>query len=188
MKNNFQAEEKRFLEGVGSKIQTEVDSWVSEHQSEFFSNMPDGDLKKKFLMRLYQKHLREQEELDSKNVMIDFSVGEGEKLRSIEDDFIKRLFYCLLCQQKACWDSRGWIKLDFPACLRFGFDEKAAKKVRLEDFEKLVPYGFDMRVIGANKPLVCFSLPIIFGEMLCEFRCNDALAHFEEVCGNASNK
>lgn len=181
MKNiKFNEEVDAFINAVCSMTDEDRENEITNNYNSYLPSIPNGEHKKNMLMRLYDEY---EEELGMEDPdAIPFYENELAWVRKPRVVKEERLLFCLLCQKKLHPHSSGWINLQFPTLLKYGFTSKEIGKVKLEDFSKCNKYGIKARVIGSNSPIVCFSIPIEpEGGSLYDVREKNLRSFFDEV-------
>ena len=174
-------EERRFLRAIEGFIENfeAVEEFIENNYESYLKNIPNGEYKKNVLKKVYKNHITKQE--GKITHPISFTRGDIDFLKSLPNDKIKRLFYCLIIRTQVNPHPSGWISLDFEKTLLYGFSETQAKKIKMEDLSECVPYGFEVRVSGSTKPVLCFKIPQKGGETIFEFEDDVAFKKIAEV-------
>ena len=82
----------------------------------------------------------------------------------------------------------GWVSLDFDNTIKYGLSEKDAKKAKIEIYSQCTPYGFNCRVSGSTKPILCFNIPEFEeSETVFEFEDGQAVKMYTEVINYVYN-
>ena len=171
MNINCNTEEARFLKDISTKSSAEIAEFIQNNYDNYFTNLPSGEYKQELLRKVVENKADFiNNNQDSK---VGFSQTEVEILKNIKPQQTKRLIYCLMCQAKFNPHEGGWIRLDWPKCLKYGFNQKEILKLRLENLQVCVEYGMEMRVIGSKNPIVCFKIPLCEGPVVIEVGHND---------------
>ena len=178
----FEKEENRFLEDIKEIIDNpdEVKNFIGENYNNYFLMIPDGDHKVRLLNGIYKQYLRSDKLKGSHSVTI--TDKEIEFLQNLPTDLIKRLFYSLVVRAKVKPHASGWVSLDFENTIFYALNDKDARKAKIEIYSQCTDYGFDTRVSGSTKPVLCFQLPDMGdGEVVFEFTDGEAREKFNEV-------
>ena len=178
----FEKEEKKFLEDIKEIIDSpdEVKSFIGENYNKYFSMIPDGEHKIRLLNGVYKQYLRSDRMRGQYPITI--TTGEIKFLQSLPSELIKRLFYSLIVRAKVKPHASGWISLDFDNTIFYALNDKDARKAKIEIYSQCTDYGFDTRVSGSTKPVLCFQLPDMGdGEVVFEFTDGEAREKFNEV-------
>ena len=163
--------------------------FVGEHYGEYLTMLPDKEYKIRLLMKVYKEHMRS--DAGRGTYLISITDKEIAFLQSLPNELIKRLFYSLIIRMKVRPHPSGWISLDFENTIFYGLKEKEARKAKIEIYSECTPYGFETRVSGSTKPVLCFKIPEIeAGSIVFEFVDGEAIDRFEEIIkyDNNSNK
>ena len=180
----FKKEEDRFLSDIDGFRDNPslVEEFIIGAGCDYFKMMPDGEYKFNMLRKIYRNSFIGDPDKGRHSVVI--TDKEVEFLQSLPDDLIKRLFYSLLVRIKVKPHSSGWTSLDFDNTILYGFDEREARKMKIEILSQCVPFGFEVQVSGSTKPVLCFKIPVIEeGDVVFEFEDGQARQMFAEVIG-----
>ena len=154
--NKYEQDENKFLILLQNTPADDYEELIEECAPVFFSSIPSVESRKILLRRLVRNYLTkcfaEQEEFF-------LTAQDIERCGAINDPLLKRVFYCLLVQSRLHPHKNGWVELDWPNILTIAFDKKTASKIKIETLADLKPFGLDMRVIGSQNPILCFSFP-----------------------------
>lgn len=179
----FDSEQSRFLNDIKDFYDnpTAVADFIKENHNNYLKNIPGGEYKVYLLNRIYLNYLSKDPECGHRVIQI--TKGEISFLQKLPTDKIKRIFYALLIRMKSHPHSSGWISLDFPNTLNYGFSKKEVKKFKIEEFSECVPFGLEMRVSGSTKPVLCFRIPKdeANADVVFEFEDGIAINKYEEV-------
>lgn len=156
--NKIQNEYIDFINAVKELTEADRNNEIENNYNAYFPSIPKGEYKILLLKKVWGVYIRDLK-IDTE-VKISFSKIEVDFLRSLPTEEIKRIFYSLMCQAKVCPHSSGWVKLNFPDSMKYGFDSSKVKKLKITCLSQCREYGFDARVIGSNDPIVCFKLDI----------------------------
>ena len=170
----FIKEENRFINDLGDKIYSydEVKEFVDANYDEYFKALPAGEYKKDILIKIFKNFLNRDAEEGRREVKI--TMAHINFLKGLPSDLIKRLFYSLIVRAAVKPHPSGWISLDYENTIKYGLSEKDSKKAKIEIYSQCTPYGFNCRVSGSTKPVLCFQLP--------EFEESEVVFKFEDGC------
>ena len=187
----FLSEEQRFVDMINTCIDegVSIDRIIEEKYNEYFPMLPDGEYKKKILLRIYKNYIHRDPDVG--HHIVNISSEHISFLNSLPSIRLRALFYSLIVRTKVKPHRSGWISLDFDNTIRYGFSESEAAKIKIEALSVCVPYGFEVRVSGSTKPVLCFRLPeFAESDVVLSFEDGNALEHFQEVLklGNHSDK
>ena len=128
---------------------------------------PDGEYKK-MLMRYF--HFWNKTSSVEELTMYPIYRKEMDILQKIWDDGEKKyedamrvcLMTCCMVYKKAHPHANGWIKYE-PEKIVGGLyaDWYIQDFLKTNSFAELIPYDFDMRVIGSKNPIVCYTVPTV---------------------------
>lgn len=178
----FEKEENRFLQDIKEiiDIPEDVHKFIGDNYNQYFFMLPDGEHKVRLLKGIYKQYLRADHNRGSYPVSI--TDNEIKFLQSLPTDLIKRLFYSLIIRAKVKPHASGWISLDFDHTIFYALKDNDARKAKIEIYSQCTDYGFDTRVSGSTKPVLCFQLPNMGdGEVVFEFTDGEAREKFDEV-------
>ena len=177
----FESEENRFLAEIKDLLDKplEVEGFIETNYDSFFTNIPSGEYKKFILKRIYKNYLSSSVEKEPCQILL--TEGDVKFLQSLPTDKLKRLFYCLKVRAQVNKHPSGWISLDLEKTLLYGFLESQARHIKIEELANCVPYGFEVRVSGSTKPVLCFKIPEYEGKVIFEFGEDVAREKFLEV-------
>ena len=157
-----------------------VESFINENYNNFLKDLPDGEYKQKLLKRIYKESLKKNPEDGHRPVSI--TRDEIRFLQALPDEFIKRAFYSLIIRQKVRSHPSGWVSLDFENTMSYAFEDKEIRKMKIEMLAQCSEYGFETRVSGSNKPVLCFRVPKFDDEIVVfEFEDGGAREKYLEV-------
>lgn len=170
----FIKEENRFINDLGDKVYScdSVKEFVDINYDEYFKTLPAGEYKKNILIKIFKNYLNRDVEDGHREVKI--TKAHIDFLKGLPSDLIKRLFYSLIVRAAVKPHPSGWISLDYENTIKYGLKEKDAKKAKIEIYSQCTPYGFNCRVSGSTKPVLCFQLP--------EFKESEVVFTFEDGC------
>lgn len=168
----FIKEENRFINDLGDKVYSydAVKEFVDINYDEYFKTLPAGEYKKDILIKIFKNYLNRDVEDGHREVKI--TKAHINFLKELPSDLIKRLFYSLIVRAAVKPHPSGWISLDYENTIKYGLSEKDSKKAKIEIYSQCTPYGFNCRVSGSTKPILCFQLP--------EFEESDIVFTFED--------
>lgn len=168
----FIKEENRFINDLGDKVYSydAVKEFVDINYDEYFKTLPAGEYKKNILIKIFKNYLNRDVEDGHREVKI--TKAHINFLKELPSDLIKRLFYSLIVRAAVKPHPSGWISLDYENTIKYGLSEKDSKKAKIEIYSQCTPYGFNCRVSGSTKPILCFQLP--------EFEESDIVFTFED--------
>ena len=168
----FIKEENRFINDLGDKVYSydAVKEFVDINYDEYFKTLPAGEYKKDILIKIFKNYLNRDVEDGHREVKI--TKAHINFLKELPSDLIKRLFYSLIVRAAVKPHPSGWISLDYENTIKYGLSEKDSKKAKIEIYSQCTPYGFNCRVSGSTKPILCFRLP--------EFEESDIVFTFED--------
>ena len=178
----FEKQEKQFLQDIKDIIDSpdEVKNFIGENYNKYFPMIPDGEHKIRLLNGIYKQYLRSDRMRGQYPISI--TIGEIKFLQSLPTELIKRLFYSLIVRAKVKPHASGWISLDFDNTIFYALNDNDARKAKIEIYSQCTDYGFDTRVSGSTKPVLCFQLPDMGdGEVVFEFTDGEAREKFNEV-------
>lgn len=170
---------KNFTCLLQNTLVEEYDELVEECKNTMFLFIPSVEFREKLMHKIIKQYL-EKCFADKQEFFI--TKEEIERCNQITDPLLKRIFYCLMVQQKLHPHQNGWVRLDWPDMLGAAFTEKEIKNMRTEVLAGLRPQGLEMRVVGSKNPVLCFQLPFIEGKTI--ERCltfGEAKSFYEEV-------
>ena len=130
-----------------------------EKYKDFLPSYPEGEYKKILLKRVFETaHIVK----DPSTMEYDWSETEEAFLNSIEDKLCRRAMFAFMLWAKEHPHEGGWIEYDFWNIMIRFFTAKEIDRIQHSRFlQSLVPYGFDMRVVGSKNPIVCFQIPVL---------------------------
>ena len=168
----FIKEENRFINDLGDKVYNydAVKEFIDINYDEYFKTLPAGEYKKDILIKIFKNYLNRDVEDGHREVKI--TKAHINFLKELPSDLIKRLFYSLIVRAAVKPHPSGWISLDYENTIKYGLSEKDSKKAKIEIYSQCTPYGFNCRVSGSTKPILCFQLP--------EFEESDIVFTFED--------
>lgn len=178
----FEKQEKQFLQDIKDIIDSpdEVKNFIGENYNKYFPMIPDGEHKVRLLNGIYKQYLRSDRMRGQYPITI--TAGEIKFLQSLPTELIKRLFYSLIVRAKVKPHASGWISLDFDNTIFYALNDNDARKAKIEIYSECTDYGFDTRVSGSTKPVLCFQLPDMGdNEAVFEFTDGEARERFNEV-------
>jgi hypothetical protein len=184
----FTKEENRFIDNISDILydKEKVIEYIAEKYDDYFYMMPNGEYKKSVLHKIYENYLNRDIDCGHRNVQI--TKSHIEFLNGLPSDLIKRLFYSLIVRAAVKPHSSGWISLDYENTIKYGLNDKDAKKAKIEIYSQCTPYGFNCRVSGSTKPVLCFQLPEFEeSEVVFEFEDGCAAQMYEEVINYGDN-
>lgn len=179
----FKIEEKRFLKEAEGLLDnpSAMSEFITINYDNFFVNIPSGEYKKYILERIYKNYLGRNR--DGETHIVQITEGDIRFLQSLPSDRLKRLFYCLKVRAKVKPHPSGWISLDLGNTLLYAFSEQDVRNFKFEELSVCTPYGFETRVSGSTKPVLCFKIPDSEGEIIFEFEDVVARNKYAEVIG-----
>ena len=178
----FTKEENRFIDDISDILyeKEKVVEYIAEKYDDYFCMMPKGEYKKSVLYKIYNNYLSRDVEYGHREVKI--TKAHIDFLKELPSDLIKRLFYSLIVRSEVKPHPSGWISLDYENTIKYGLSEKDAKKAKIEIYSQCTPYGFNCRVSGSTKPILCFKLPDFEeSDIVFEFEDGRAAQMYEEV-------
>ena len=178
----FKKEEESFLSAIDEILYDAdaVHDFVSKNYNAFYKMIPDGDYKQHILLRVYKNYLGRDR--NAGNTMVSITDKEIRFLQTLPTDQLKRVFYSLLIRAKVKPHASGWISLRFEETIKYGFEKRVWKDLKLKILVDLKQYGVKTQVSGSTKPILCFRLPDIEeGNVVFEFLDGDALMMFKEI-------
>jgi hypothetical protein len=184
----FTKEENRFIDNISDILydKEKVIEYIAEKYDDYFYMIPKGEYKQSILHKIYNNYLNRDIEDGHREVKI--TKAHINFLKELPSDLIKRLFYSLIVRAEVKPHSSGWISLDYENTIKYGLNEKDAKKAKIEIYSQCTPYGFDCRVSGSTKPVLCFQLPKFEeSEVVFEFEDGCAAQMYEEVINYGDN-
>lgn len=184
----FTKEENRFIDNISNILynKEKVMEYIAEKYDDYFYMMPKGEYKKSVLCKIYNNYLNRDVEDGHREVKI--TKAHINFLKELPSDLIKRLFYSLIVRAEVKPHPSGWISLDYENTIKYGLNEKDAKKAKIEIYSQCTPYGFNCRVSGSTKPVLCFQLPEFEeSEVVFEFEDGRAVQMYEEVINYGDN-
>lgn len=129
-----------------------------EKYKDFLPSYPEGEYKKILIKRVF-----ETAQVDKAASIEEYDWFETEEtfLSSFEDKTLRRVMFALMLWAKEHPHEGGWIDFDlWNIFIRF-FTAKEVDEIKHSDtLQKLIPYGFDMRVVGSKNPTVCFQISV----------------------------
>ena len=184
----FTKEENRFIDNISDILydKEKVIEYIAEKYDDYFYMMPKGEYKKSVLYKIYDNYLNRDIEDGHREVKI--TKAHINFLKELPSDLIKRLFYSLIVRAEVKPHPSGWISLDYENTIKYGLSEKDTKKAKIEIYSQCTPYGFNCRVSGSTKPVLCFQLPEFEeSEVVFEFEDGRAAQMYEEVINYNDN-
>lgn len=184
----FTKEENRFIDNISDILydKEKVTEYIAEKYDDYFYMMPKGEYKQSILHKIYYNFLNRDVEDGHREVKI--TKAHIDFLKELPSDLIKRLFYSLIVRAEVKPHPSGWISLDYENTIKYGLSEKDAKKAKIEIYSQCTPYGFNCRVSGSTKPVLCFRLPEFEeSEVVFEFEDGRAAQMYEEVINYGDN-
>lgn len=178
----FEEQEQLFLKDIINIIDdaSAVADFIEEKYENYFPSLPNGDYKIRLLKGVYKQYLLSDRKRGQYPITI--TTGEIRFLQSLPTELIKRLFYSLIIRAKVRPHASGWISLDFDNTIFYALKDNDARKAKIEIYSQCTDYGFDTRVSGSTKPVLCFKLPDMEdGEVVFEFTDGEAREKFNEV-------
>lgn len=152
-----------FLKETYNKFNNNIE-WDSfyEDYKHLLPHFPDGEYKKNFMKFLYETSSIPSAENEC--ICVSFYKKDCELLKKIkfenQDNYEDLLLEmaALMFWKKAHPHENGWIK--YEPCLIFdSIKDKIKDNFQNLTLDNLLKYGFDMRVIGSKKPIVCYTVP-----------------------------
>ena len=129
-----------------------------EKYKSLLPSYPEGEYKKILMKRVF-----ETAQVDKLASIEEYDWSETEEtfLNSLEDKTLRRVMFALMLWTKEHPHEGGWIDFDlWNIFIRF-FTAKEVDEIKHSDtLQKLIPYGFDMRVVGSKNPTVCFQISV----------------------------
>lgn len=183
----FEAQKEEFLKDASDKSEAQKEALVEENSDKYLTALPAGEYKKVVLRKILEREMM-RDSLEGRR-RIDLYESEIEFLKSLPNDFIKRVFYSLICRAKLHPHDSGWIELDFKKTMKFGFPEAKASKIKIEQLAACKPYGFECRVVGSTNPILCFKVPVVpSGKRMYRLLSGQTLSGYQEVIANDIDK
>lgn len=173
----FLKEEEEFLTAaVDMKVFCSNEEIANSLCDSYLPSIPNTPNKKDVLLKILQNQ-ELKDEFETKT-LYPFYNSEIQFAESISEKKIKDVFYCLVLWRKINPHENGWIVFNREKILRLLFTSKEIQGIKLEFFGKLKELGFEMAVIGSNKPISCYKIPkfeqddVVFETNVRDFRKN----------------
>lgn len=153
--NQLFKEERDFIMVMLATPEEERENTIETNFTLFLPSLPQGEYKVKVLKEVWQRYLKRNV---VGSVIPELTEEEAGALNKISNTNTRKKMHSLIIWKKLHPHPGGWIKLEWPECMRFDFSEREIEKMRIEDLAELRQYGFDCRVIGSKNPILCYDL------------------------------